>query len=72
MNARKSYWKILMDEPGIPIASILTMIGFAAGAKGENSVAHGLVGAAIMSVFWAPVLLSALDRYRSGKRVIDK
>lgn len=56
------YFNNLLNEPGFPIASFLTFIGFLSGANGEYWFEHGLLGALIMSIFWIPVLLSAYDR----------
>lgn len=54
-----TYIQRLKKHPGVPIAAALTCLGFAAGAKGEHWIVSGLIGAAIMSVFWLPVLLTA-------------
>jgi hypothetical protein len=53
------YLKALRRHPGVPIASALTALGFVAGASGERWLLSGALGAAVMSVFWLPVLLTA-------------
>lgn len=44
------YTESLIRHPGVPIATVLLLFGFLAGGFG---------GAAIMAVFWIPVLLTA-------------
>lgn len=56
------YFSNLLNEPGFPIASFLTFIGFLSGATGDYWLEHGLIGALMMSIFWIPVLLSAYNR----------
>ena len=49
MNRMRRYLRNLSRHPGVIIAVILTVIGLIAG---------GPVGAAIMTIFWIPVLLT--------------
>jgi uncharacterized membrane protein len=58
----RKYWKSLERHPGVPIAAACTALGFVAGAsKGGDWFVGGMIGAAIMSVFWLPVLWTAWD-----------
>ena len=60
--ALSAYWRSLCRHPGVPIATAFSIFGFVAGvqrAHGVHWLHSGLLGAAIMSVFWVPVLLTA-------------
>jgi hypothetical protein len=59
MTELQKYLKTLRSHPGVPIATACMFLGFVAGARGEHWFRGGLVGAAIMCVFWIPVLLTA-------------
>lgn len=48
----RTYLRALYHHPGTPVAFVLTFIG---------AVTVGYVGAAIMSVFWVPVLIDAWE-----------
>lgn len=48
------------DHPGVPIASALTMLGFLAGI--EHGIYRAFGSAALMGLFWIPVLLTARGR----------
>lgn len=62
MTEIQKYAKSLSRHPGVPIAAACTLMGFIAGAsKAGDWVIGGLIGAAIMSVFWVPVLWAARD-----------
>lgn len=54
----KQYLLNLKEHPGVPIATCLTVFGFLAGI--EHGIQQALGGAAIMAVFWIPVLLTAM------------
>ena len=58
-HALRAYWRRLCRHPGVPIASICSGMGFAAGAHGSHWLRSGLLGFALMSLFWVPVLLTA-------------
>ena len=47
----------LAHHPGVLWATLFTILGFFAGI--EHSMTRAWIGAAIMSVFWIPVLLTA-------------
>jgi uncharacterized membrane protein len=36
-------------------------LGFAAGAKGDKWILGGMIGAAVMCIFWVPVLWTAWE-----------
>lgn len=55
----QKYARALRAHPGVPIAAVLTALGFVSGAMGEHWIFGGMRGAAIMSVFWIPVLVTA-------------
>lgn len=57
----KKYLRSLNRHPGVPIAAALMPFGFVAGAKADDWVVGGLVGAAIMCIFWLPVLWTAWE-----------
>lgn len=59
MSEIQKYWRSLKRHPGVPIATALMVLGFFAGAKGDEWALRGLIGAAVMCVFWVPVLLTA-------------
>jgi uncharacterized membrane protein len=62
MTEMQKYRKSLERHPGVPIAAAFTALGFAAGAsKGGDWIVGGVIGAAVMSVFWLPVLWTAWD-----------
>jgi hypothetical protein len=67
-SAIPKYWMLLKRHPGAPIASAITVMGFAAGAKGDEWIVGGLVGAAIMSIFWIPVLWTAWEDFTKERR----
>lgn len=59
----KNYGIALKHHPGTSIATVLSLLGFVAGAKGGYWFIRGMVGFAIMSLFWIPVLWTAwVDR----------
>lgn len=65
MITLRSYWNALQKHPGVPIASACTIMGFVAGLNRPGaSIIGALIGAAIMSVFWIPVLSTAMDAAR--------
>ena len=49
----------LKDHPGVPVASALMVLGFLAGI--EHGIYRAFGGAAVMAVFWIPVLLTARE-----------
>ena len=49
----------LKRHPGVPVVTVLMVLGFIAGAKGEHWYIGGMVGVSIMCVFWVPVLWTA-------------
>lgn len=49
----------LKNHPGVPVASALMVLGFLAGI--EHGIYRAFGGAAIMAVFWIPVLLTARE-----------
>ena len=57
----RRYLSALRRHPGTPIAAVLTVLGFFAGygRPGMAPLYGGLFGAAVMSVFWIPVLATA-------------
>ena len=55
----RAYLDRLKRHPGVPIATACSALGFVAGAHGIHWLRLGLIGAAIMSVFWIPVLITA-------------
>ena len=58
----KKYINSLKQHPGVPIAAALSVMGFIAGAtRGGDWIMGGIGGAAIMSVFWIPVLWTAWE-----------
>lgn len=59
MNEWQKFTTRLKNHPGVPIATAFTFLGFVAGANGERWYIGGVVGAAVMCVFWVPVLLTA-------------
>ena len=61
MSEMAKYRRSLKQHPGVPIATALVFLGFVAGAKGDDWALRGLIGAAIMCVFWVPVLWTAWD-----------
>lgn len=62
MDELQKYWRSLKRHPGVPIATMLTLAGFAAGAeRGGEWLLHGLIGATVMCVFWIPVLWTAWE-----------
>lgn len=60
----RSYRSRLASHPGTPIAAAMTAVGFLVGAHGDRWLTGGLFGAAVMSVYWLPVLWTA----RQGRR----
>lgn len=59
MSEWQKFKNRLRTHPGVPIATALTIIGFVAGAKGEQWYIGGAFGAAVMCIFWVPVLWTA-------------
>ena len=59
MEELAKYWRSLKRHPGVPIATALMFLGFVAGARGEHWYIGGAIGAAVMCVFWVPVLGTA-------------
>jgi hypothetical protein len=55
----RPYLSGLASHPATPIAAALTAVGFLVGAHGDRWLAGGLFGAAVMSVYWLPVLWTA-------------
>lgn len=57
----RRYLLALHRHPGVPIMAVLTPLGFIAGLARPDgpTLGGGLFGAAVMSVFWIPVLLTA-------------
>ena len=57
----KRFWRSLRGHPGVPIVLALMPMGFIAGASNPHNgvLAGGLFGAAVMSLFWIPVLITA-------------
>ena len=56
---KDSYFERLRAHPGFFIAVTCTLMGAVAGSE---SWSKALMGAAIMSVFWLPVLLTVRKR----------
>jgi hypothetical protein len=55
-----SYWQILKQHPGVPIAFVCQGMGFAAGFnRADGNITSALVGIGVMSLFWIPVLITA-------------
>lgn len=52
-----TYWMRLGSHPGVPMAAVFTLMGAVAGM--ERGATGALTGAALMSLFWIPVLLTA-------------
>lgn len=50
----------LRNHPGVPIASALMVLGFLVGI--EHGIYRAFGGAALMGLFWIPVLLTARER----------
>lgn len=57
----KSYLRRLPSHPGFGVAIISTAMGAAAGRHG--GIRGVIVGAAVMSILWVPVLITNLSRY---------
>ena len=53
----ESYLNRLKRHPGVPIATVMTVMGFFAGIDG--GLIRGLIGAGMMGLLWIPVLLTA-------------
>lgn len=53
------YWRSLQRHPGTPIAAWFLLLGFASGACKTPWYIGGALGAAVMSVFFIPVLVTA-------------
>ena len=54
----RRYLRSLAHHPGLFYVSFLTAIGAAVGAK-SGSIRAVVVGVAMMSIFWIPVLVTA-------------
>lgn len=56
----ETYWQRLKRHPGVPIAFACQGMGFVAGLRRvDGDLTTALIGMAIMSVFWIPVLITA-------------
>ena len=62
MSNWQKFTKKLKCHPGVPVATALMFMGFVAGANGERWYIKGAIGAAIMCVFWIPVIATAWQR----------
>lgn len=60
LESLRQYSRSLKRHPGVPLASFFTVMGFIAGVQRTgNWLSGGLFGAAMLSVFWVPVLWTA-------------
>ena len=53
----RAFWKCLRQHPGVPVLSLMCLAGFVAGWS-NGSLARGLVGAAVFSVIFGPIVIA--------------
>lgn len=52
------YWNNLRRHPGVPVATVLTIMGFVAGIDHlAASIYGGPIGAAVMGLIYWPIVL---------------
>ena len=61
MNEIAKCLRRLKRHPGVPIATAMMFLGFFAGAEGNEWALGGMIGAAVMCIFWVPVLWTAWE-----------